>query len=105
MKIRKKCLSCKKGNLKEIINLGLHSFADRFVEKKNLNKKDPIYPLIIDYCIRCKFIQSRIITAPKDRYSSIDYSYTSSNSKYSKNHWINYANLYTKNLILKIKKF
>lgn len=104
MKIRKKCLSCKKGNLKEIINLGLHSFADRFVEKKNLNKKDPIYPLIIDYCIRCKFIQSRVITAPKDRYSSIDYSYTSSNSKYSKNHWINYAKSLHKKFNLKNKK-
>ena len=34
MKIRKKCLSCKKNYLSEIINLGIHSFADRFVPKK-----------------------------------------------------------------------
>ena len=34
MIIRKKCLSCNNKSLKEIINLGLHSFADRFVPKK-----------------------------------------------------------------------
>ena len=53
MKIRKKCLSCKNLNLKEIINLGLHSFADRFVEKKKIYKKDPTYPLIVDFCTKC----------------------------------------------------
>ena len=35
---RKKCLSCNTNNLIEILNLGLHSFADRFV-KKDLKKK------------------------------------------------------------------
>ncbi len=104
MKIRNKCLSCKNVNLKEIINLGMHSFADRFIEKKNLGKKDPAYPLILDFCKKCKFIQSRVITAPQDRYSTIDYSYTSSNSNYSKNHWINYADSLSKKFDLKGKK-
>ena len=104
MKIRKKCLSCKNLNLKEIINLGSHSFADRFIEKKNFHKKDPTYPLIIDFCIKCNFIQSRVITNPKDRYSNIDYSYTASNSKYSKNHWRDYANTLDKKFNLKNKK-
>ncbi len=104
MKIRKKCLSCKNLNLKEIINLGSHSFADRFVEKKKIYKKDPTYPLIIDFCTKCNFIQSRVITDPKDRYSNIDYSYTASNSKYSKNHWSDYANILDKKFSLKNKK-
>tara|TARA_B100000029_G_scaffold515387_1_gene622092 strand:- start:1170 stop:2375 length:1206 start_codon:yes stop_codon:yes gene_type:complete len=104
MKLRKKCLSCKSIKLKEIINLGYHSFADRFIKKKNFKQKDPIYPLIIDYCTKCNFIQSRVITNPKDRYSSIDYSYTSSNSDYSKNHWKNYAELLDKKFDLSGKK-
>ena len=56
-KIRKKCLSCNKETLNEIINLGDHSFADRFIPKNKLKKKDPKYPLILDLCRKCNFIQ------------------------------------------------
>ena len=87
MRIRKKCLCCNKKRLSKIIDLGTHSFADRFISKKNLKKKDPLYPLIVDMCKSCSFIQLRYITNPKDRYSEVDYSYTSSNSSYSRNHW------------------
>ena len=102
--VRKKCLCCNKKNLKEIINLGAHSFADRFIPKNKLHIKDPIYPLILDLCINCNFIQSRFITNPKNRYLFIDYSYTSSNSNYSKNHWIEFAKNLKKKTDLKNKK-
>src|SRR6056300_107102 len=102
-KLRVKCLSCNSKNLKEIINLGLHSFADRFIYKKNLKNKDPKYPLILDLCINCKFIQSRTITDPKKRYSEIDYSYTSSNSNYSKKHWKDFAKKIDRELNVKGK--
>ncbi len=89
--LRNKCICCNGKKLLEIINLGNHSFADRFVPKNKIKDKDPEYPLILDLCNKCKFIQSRIITDPKDRYINYDYSYTSSNSKYSRNHWKNFA--------------
>ena len=41
-KSRLKCLCCGKKNLSEIINLGKHSFADRFIPKKKLKEKDPV---------------------------------------------------------------
>ena len=104
MLVRKKCLCCNKGNLKEIIDLGEHSFADRFIPKHKLQIKDPTYPLILDLCLNCAFIQSRFITNPKNRYLAIDYSYTSSNSNYSKNHWIEFANSIEKKNDLKNKK-
>lgn len=87
MKIRNKCLCCKKEDLKEIIKLGSHSFADRFISKKGLSTKDPLYPLVVVICKSCSFIQLKYVTNPKDRYSTIDYSYTSSNSAYSRKHW------------------
>ena len=102
--VRKKCLCCSKKGLKEIINLGSHSFADRFVPKNKLKIKDPRYPLILDICNKCSFIQSRHITNPKNRYLAIDYSYTSSNSNYSKNHWNEFANSLEKKVALKNKK-
>ena len=96
-KSRKKCLSCGNKKLNEVINLGLHSYADRFISKKFFNKKDPLFPLIVQLCKKCKFLQLKIITPPKDRYLNFDYSYTSSNSSYSKNHW----NEFSKDLIKK----
>lgn len=103
-KLRKSCLCCKNKVMKKIISLGEHSFADRFVPKNYLNKPDPKYPLILDLCPKCKFIQSRYITDPDRRYSEIDYSYTSSNSSYSKNHWLNFAEELNKNFHVKNKK-
>ena len=101
---RKKCLCCNKSKLNKIIDLGQHSFADRFIPKKKIKQVDPKYPLILDLCSHCKFIQSRAITDPKKRYSEIDYSYTSSNSQYSRNHWIDFAKNLNKKINVKGKK-
>lgn len=103
-KSRNKCLCCNKKFLSEIINLGSHSFADRFIPISKSGKKDPVYPLILDICRKCNFIQSRIITDPKHRYIDLDYSYTSDNSKYSRNHWIKFANTLDKKFNIKKKK-
>ena len=104
MKIRRKCLCCNNSNLKEIIDLGFHSFADRFIPKNKLKSIDPSYPLILDFCNKCKFIQSRVITNPKNRYIDIDYSYTSSNSNYSKNHWNEFAKQLNRKFKIQDKK-
>jgi|TARA_B100000959_G_scaffold159525_1_gene167149 2-polyprenyl-3-methyl-5-hydroxy-6-metoxy-1,4-benzoquinol methylase len=103
-KSRLKCLCCGKTNLSEIINLGKHSFADRFIPKKKLKKKDPVFPLVLDLCKNCKFIQSRSITNPKSRYIDLDYSYTSANSEYSRNHWLAFTNALKKKNNLRNKK-
>ena len=101
---RSKCLCCKKNKLVEIINLGNHSFADRFIPLSKKNKFDPMYPLILDLCKKCYFIQSRSITNPKNRYLELDYSYTSANSNYSRLHWKKFANFLNKKINLNKKK-
>ena len=45
---------------------------------------------ILDMCEKCKFFQLRYVTNPKARYSDVDYSYTSANSKYAMDHWNKY---------------
>ena len=101
---RTKCLCCENKKLAEIIDLGNHSFADRFIPKSKQKIKDPQYPLVIDMCKKCKFIQSRIITSPKNRYFELDYSYTSSNSNYAKSHWKSFVKFLSKKIDLKDKK-
>lgn len=88
---RKKCLICYSINLKEIIDLGIHPFADTFISKKNLNQSEKVYPLIVQLCSKCGNIQLKCETSPEDRYQENEYSYTSSNSEYSKSYWKKYS--------------
>lgn len=62
-----------------------------------MKKKEPIYPLrcYLDKKSGCIF--NEVITSDKKRYNLYDYSYTSSNSNYSKNYWQKYATQFKKN--------
>ena len=100
MKSKKLIAGSKKNKL--ILDLGKHPFADTFIEKKKLKKKEPIYPLKVFMCKESGIIQVGNITKPEDRYNLYDYSYTSGNSEYSRNHWKSFCKDVTKNI--KIKK-
>ena len=88
---RKQCISCRSEKLQEILNLGMHPMADTFIPANRLDEGDRVYPLICDLCESCGQIQLRTVTDPAERYSDVEYSYTSSNSKTAQTHWINYA--------------
>ena len=98
---RKSCLVCESEELREIINLGMHPFADTFIPKDKASEADLIYPLICDLCFSCGHVQTRCITSPEARYSQHDYSYTSSNSNFSRSHWDEYCKEMIKDLNLK----
>ncbi len=89
--LRNRCLICESTDLKEIIHLGSHPFADTFVPESKISEPDILYPLVCDLCQACGNIQTRWETDPLLRYSHIDYSYTSSNSAFSRSHWDAYA--------------
>ena len=97
----KKLIAGSKKN-KLILDLGNHPFADTFLEKKKLKSKEPTYPLKVFMCKESGIIQVGNITKPEDRYNLYDYSYTSGNSEYSRNHWTNFCQDVIKNT--KIKK-
>ena len=85
-------------HLNEIMNLGMHPFADTFLSESKLAEPEKLYPLILDMCDKCGCIQSRTITDPEERYVLTEYSYTSSNSKYARDHWNEFADSFSKNL-------
>src|SRR3989338_11139458 len=103
--IRTGCLVCESEKLTEIINLGMHPFADTFVPESKVSKPDKVYPLVCDLCDSCGHIQTKYETNPLDRYSNIEYSYTSSNSAFSRGHWEKYAQDITGQLDLKKDSF
>ena len=75
-----------------ILNLGSQPYADTFIKKSELTKREPEFPLKVYFCKISGIIQIGNKTKPFDRYNKYDYSYTSSNSEYSKNHWNNFCN-------------
>lgn len=88
-------------NLNTIIDLGMHPFADSFIPPDMENVSEPIYPLQCGLCSNCGYIQNVFITDPEERYNLYPYSYTSSNSKFARTHWDNYALELNKNYDLK----
>jgi len=73
----------------------MHPLADTFVPIDHQSSGDKVYPLVCDFCPNCRQIQLRTITDPKERYVTVEYSYTSSNSKTSRTHWTEYAQFVT----------
>ncbi len=89
--VRDNCLVCDSKNIEEIIDLGSHPFADTFIPESKKGMADKVFPLVCTLCNECGHVQTKYSTDPQARYSQIDYSYTSSNSPFAKNHWESYA--------------
>ena len=77
--------------MKKIIDLGMHPYADTFIEKSQLNKTEPVYPLQCFLNEKTGHIKVGYETNSNERYNLYDYSYTSSNSEFSKKYWESYA--------------
>jgi SAM-dependent methyltransferase len=75
-----------------IIDLGHHGFADSFypIELKDMASKT--VPLVCCLDKTTGLVQLQNITVAKDRYDIVDYSYTSSNSHVSREHWNEFFN-------------
>ena len=75
----------------EIIDLGMHPYADTFIPHERIHESEPIFPLKCGLCLECGLVQLIHLTNPDSRYGMYDYSYTSSNSEYARAHWSSFA--------------
>jgi len=94
------CRSCGNTKLKRVVSLGYQPLANNLLSKKN--EKCELYPLEVNYCQDCHNCQLSVAVDPKKMFSN--YLYTSSTSKTFRDHFINAAKKYTKDLKLKSKK-
>jgi SAM-dependent methyltransferase len=69
----------------------MHAFADTFVKQNQLGLSEPVYPLECFLDKDSGEIKAGVRTEQHGRYVDYDYSYTSSNSEFSRNHWRNFA--------------
>jgi 2-polyprenyl-3-methyl-5-hydroxy-6-metoxy-1,4-benzoquinol methylase len=77
--------------MKKIIDLGMHPFADTFIKEDQLGECEPIYPLVCCLDEHTGLVKLKYETSANSRYNLYDYSYTSANSKFSRDHWKSFA--------------
>jgi SAM-dependent methyltransferase len=86
-----KCLIS--GNpVSKILDFGQHPYADTFINENQLHLSEPIFPLQVYLNSETGSVQLRYLSNAEERYNLYSYSYTSSNSNFSRNHWDKYAN-------------
>ena len=94
------CRSCGNFNLKRVVSLGYQPLANNLLNKKE--EKCELYPLEVNYCPECHNCQLSVAVDPKKMFSN--YLYTSSTSHSFRNHFVEAAKNYVKQLKLKPKK-
>ncbi len=62
----------------EVINLGLHPLVNSLVNKKDIKKRDPVFPIKVKQCRKCKLVQLTDIIDAYEIYKNVDYLYFSS---------------------------
>ena len=94
------CRSCGNNKLKRVVSLGYQPLANNLLKSKK--EKCELYPLEVNYCHNCHNCQLSVAVDPKKMFSN--YLYTSSTSASFRNHFVNAAKSYIKNLKLKSNK-
>lgn len=75
----------------KVLDLGQHSYADTFIAEDQLCMSEPVFPLQVYLCKESGHLQLGYVSDAEERYNLYPYSYTSSNSAFSRNHWDSYA--------------
>ncbi|MDC1212194.1 NAD-dependent epimerase/dehydratase family protein [Pelagibacteraceae bacterium] len=94
------CRSCGNQDLKRVVSLGYQPLANNLLKK--VNEKCDLYPLEVNYCGKCHNCQLSVSVDPKKMFAN--YLYTSSTSKVFRDHFVNAAEKYSKELKLNKKK-
>ena len=94
------CRSCGNTDLKRVVSLGYQPLANNLTNSKD--EKCDLYPLEVNYCGDCHNCQLSVAVDPKKMFSN--YLYTSSTSEVFRNHFVNAAKKYVKELKLNKKK-
>ena len=88
-KRRKSCRLCGSYILKKAIDLKKTPLANSFLSKKDINKREKLYPLRVNYCSSCHHLQLSHTVSAKSMFDS--YLYLTNTSKQNRDHFKDYA--------------
>lgn len=89
--MNRECRICKKSEFKEVIDFGQNALVNSLIEKEDLDKKEPTFPLVVEQCQNCFLVQ---IVNPIDShkiYRDADYLYFSGDMPNLKQYFYQYA--------------
>ena len=81
------CRLCGSGEIHRAVDLGFHPLADTFLPPELQHGPEVAYPLELGSCATCGHVFTLFAVSPEDRYQKQDYSYDSSNSRISIEHF------------------
>ncbi len=93
------CRSCGNTDLKRVVSLGYQPLANNLIKKRD--QKCELYPLEVNYCNKCHNCQLSVAVDPKKMFTN--YLYTSSTSNVFREHFVDAAKKYSKELKLNKK--
>ena len=74
----KTCRMCDGTDFSVVVDLGQHPLVNSLVNLTNLDKKDPVFPLVVKQCNKCKLVQLTDIIDAEEIYKNVDYLYFAS---------------------------
>ena len=87
----KNCRLCNSSKIEKVVDLGFHPLADTFLPHTLLYESEISYPLQLGLCNSCGHVFTLYSVSAEDRYQKNAYSYDSSNSKVSVQHFNEFA--------------
>jgi uncharacterized protein YidB (DUF937 family) len=84
------CRLCNSIKLYPFLDLGLHPPSDQFRTKEQLNNPVIFYPLEVNLCESCGFVQLGYVVPPEILYQD-NYPYESSTTQTGRNHYFEFA--------------
>ena len=88
----KKCRMCLGTKFKKVIDFGKTPLVNSLIEKKDLDKKEPIYPLKVVQCQSCFLVQTDKSIDSQKIYKDVDYLYFSGDMPKLDEYFKEYAN-------------
>lgn len=85
------CRMCGHRKFDTVIDLGRHPLVNSLVAKKDLHKKDPLFPLVVKQCRACRLVQLVNIIDAEEIYKNVDYLYFSSDMPGLDRYFASYA--------------
>jgi len=79
----------------DVIDLGMHPYADTFIPAERFGAHEEVYPLICVLDPLNGYIHNKYETNAFQRYNEYDYSYTSDNSQTAIAHWREFSDKVT----------
>lgn len=87
----KNCRLCNSVRISKVVDLGFHPLADTFLPEILLHEAEVWYPLQLGLCRSCGHVFTLFSVSAEDRYQKNEYSYDSSNSRISIEHFKEFA--------------